>query len=200
MSWNDFCKRNNISFNYENASFDTDKEIAPELLEFGKKWIEKPICLILHGDTGTGKTHFMLCLIREFLRTYHQSDLYYIRSTELDDRITKDTKEYFSCDYFVKEILSQILFLFIDDFGIEKDTDKTKREYLNFIDARSGPQLPTVMTTNLSLEEIAKKFGDRVASRLSHYFWIEFTGQDKRKENRYDFSSNVLDRLLVVQK
>ena len=111
---------------------------------------------------------------------YPLSCIYYSKSKYLDDRITTDFKEYGSCKYFIDN-LSTEKFVFIDDFGVEKCSEKSEREYIEFIDRRVANKRPIIINSNLTFDEIKKNMGARIHSRLKVCIFLPFTGKDLRK-------------------
>lgn len=72
-------------------------------------------------------------------------------------------------------------FLVIDDLGIERPTDYALDVLTNLILCRYEERKATLITSNLSLEEIDKLFGERVASRIASFGeQLYLTGEDRR--------------------
>lgn len=67
----------------------------------------------------------------------------------------------------------------LDDLGGERQTDWAAETLYNVVSEREGNQLPTVVTTNLSLAELAA-WHPRIASRLGGFTHIAFVGKDRR--------------------
>ena len=58
--------------------------------------------------------------------------------------------------------------LIVDDLGAETCSMNVTSEYLcEMIEKRAAGKLPTVFSTNLSIEDIKNRYGERVSSRLS---------------------------------
>ena len=179
--WKYFCSLHDISEDYAQCSFDKCKELDPRIVDYGQQWVLNPnTSILMQGACGTGKTYFMLCLIRCLLMQYPLSCIYYSKSKYLDDRITTDFKEYGSCKYFIDN-LSTEKFVFIDDFGVEKCSEKSEREYIEFIDRRVANKRPIIINSNLTFDEIKKNMGARIHSRLKVCIFLPFTGKDLRK-------------------
>lgn len=76
--------------------------------------------------------------------------------------------------------LKAVRFLLLDDLGVEKEGDYTERTLTRILDARlvADEPLTTVVTTNLKVEELNARFGDRAWARLVSLFtFVAFTGQ-----------------------
>lgn len=71
--------------------------------------------------------------------------------------------------------------LFLDDIGTEKTTDWAQQTLYSIIDYRYREMLQTVITSNLSLNELSDKTGDRITSRIAEMCRvIELKGKDRR--------------------
>lgn len=71
--------------------------------------------------------------------------------------------------------------LFVDDIGLRSPTDSQYEILFELFDRREGK--PTIYTSNLSPNEIAKIYDDRIASRICRGTRIEFSGVDRRMES-----------------
>ena len=179
--WQTFCQLHDINHDYADCSFDKCVDIDPRIVDYGRQWAIKPFTSILmQGSCGTGKTYFTYCLIRNLMRKYAISSIYYSKSKYLDDRITSDFKTFGDCKYFIDD-LSTRDFVFIDDFGVEKCSDKSEREYIDFIDRRVTNKRPIIINSNLTFDEIKKNMGSRIHSRLKVCIFLPFSGKDLRK-------------------
>ena len=72
----------------------------------------------------------------------------------------------------------------IDDLGAERVLNNvTAQNLYTIISERQERKKPYMITTNLSLEEIGERYGDRLFSRLSSKFNVplELKGKDLRK-------------------
>jgi DNA replication protein DnaC len=67
----------------------------------------------------------------------------------------------------------------LDDVALRDRVSEAQYEVMQeFLSRRQGR--PTVITGNLSIEQVAKVYDDRVASRLAAGTCIEITGEDMR--------------------
>jgi DNA replication protein DnaC len=148
----------------------------------------------LHGDTGTGKTHFAVALLRAKLEvdefTYTENEG---RFTLVEPKTPKFTT--------VPQLLQEIRGTFgdngatdrlietyqkadclvLDDLGAEKSSDWSLEILYLIIDSRYSGLRQLLVTSNLEMDAIAARLGDRVASRLSGLgFIIELAGKDRR--------------------
>ncbi len=176
MSWFDFCELNQIGSRFYHVK--CDKQNAA-IIASGMGWIAKPHSLVLHGNPGTGKTHFSLCLAKEALKAYGLSEILWKKSKKIDTEILDEFNTYGTSKSAIKKYCD-IMCLFIDDFGIERATERSERDFYEIIDTRWENDLITVITTNLSQPQIQKSYGDRILSRLKDSEWVKFNGPDLR--------------------
>lgn len=79
--------------------------------------------------------------------------------------------------------ISDLELLVLDDLGAEKSSDFVLQTIYTIMDMRSREHKPIIITSNLSLDEIAQKLSDRVASRIAGMCKvIVMTGKDRRLE------------------
>ncbi len=178
MSWKEFCDINQVGSRFHNASL---SDFDNDLLDRGKEWLCRPCSLVLTGNAGRGKTYFSFALIREIIKRYDRSIIRWIKSKHLDDEIVAATNSDVSgqANFTIKKFCD-IEILFIDDFGIDRSTERSSRDYYEIIDTRWENNKPTILSTNLNNKEIYEAYGPRIHSRLKDFGWIVFDGPDLR--------------------
>lgn len=78
--------------------------------------------------------------------------------------------------------------LIIDDIHQEKGSDWVREQLFITINHRYEQGLPTIITSNFSIEDIAERYNGQIASRLIETCEIiEFTGQDRRQAQKQLF-------------
>jgi hypothetical protein len=148
------------------------------LMDAGQRWLAEPTSgLLLTGPTGTGKSWFAAGLVRALVEAGNKvtfscaSDFYAaIRAS-------------FNTDVSELTVLSQftdVPFLAFDDLGAGGLSDFERRAVLGVLDRRLNFLRPSIVTSNLSVELIAEKLDERIASRLSGFTRIVMTGRDRR--------------------
>lgn len=135
--------------------------------------------LLISGSVGSGKTVLAKALGRTL--AVRNSCPYFVAMT----RLAALTRKYEEVPAFVYE--DRILIL--DDVGTEPSEVQmygNRYELFNeIIYARYAAHLPTVMTTNLNGEGIARKYGPRIDSRLKEMCdMLILTGKDLRENNK----------------
>jgi DNA replication protein DnaC len=181
MNWETAVNRFNIRKMYKNISLENSTLLKPSMVEFGKKWCASPKkgSLFLTGTPGSGKTHFMICLLRALVEQ-GQEWLFFIKSGDLDRELLYAIQD--KQEKFCLEKYQEARFLFIDDLGVEKHTDRMREQYYSLIDARVSDYLPTIYTSNLTIKEIGNALGERISSRLEDAYNVKFPNEDLRKK------------------
>lgn len=156
-------------------------EVLRAVIEKGGDAKKKNICLI--GKTGTGKTFLASCAVG--LAAAMGRSVVSVTAFSFVDRALKYHTG-FNENRF--EHLSPLLdadVLFIDDLGTESILKNVTLEYLyHVVNERQLKHLTTIITSNLSVDEIAVRYGERIASRLFDKklcFTAEFDFNDVRK-------------------
>ncbi len=111
--------------------------------------------LLFYGRSGSGKTH-LACAVANALKTKHRVAFAYVPS--LLDQLRAQEVD-------LHRLLSADL-LVLDDLGSERPTDWSLEKLLIIVDGRLNEYRPTVFTTNYPLEELEKRLGMRLASRI----------------------------------
>ncbi|MBQ9266831.1 MAG: ATP-binding protein [Clostridia bacterium] len=138
--------------------------------------------LLFTGTPGIGKTFLSSCIANAVLEKgytvlYQTSPLLFdlIFENKYGNNKSVGSKEFYD------SILSANL-LVIDDLGTENLTAARFSELFNLLNARLlKPDVKTIISTNLSLEDLAKTYDDRILSRLiGNYNICRFFGEDIR--------------------
>ena len=137
--------------------------------------------LLLIGKTGTGKTHISTAIARELI---HQGyDVIYDSTQNIISDFEADR---FKSGYGREENKSEkylnCTLLIIDDLGTEFQNSFTVSTLYNLLNARQNSDLPTIISTNLSPEELSAKYEDRIFSRImgNGTKVLPFMGNDRR--------------------
>ncbi len=158
----------NISFKKCDFSIFDDPQKIKNIYDKLKKWCEKQNVyqnVILIGKTGTGKTYAMQCMANNLLAS--ESLVYFTSAFELNENLLKyhTTFDETKSDYI--SLLIDPDYLFIDDLGTEPILKNVTREGLyNIISERMRKGKKTVISSNLSPDQIKDVYGERIFSRL----------------------------------
>lgn len=152
--------------------------------EFAENFGKGADNLLLIGSTGTGKTHLSTAIAREVITrgfdVLYDSAQNIIAAFE-DDRFRSGygqhesaSDKYLECDLLI-----------VDDLGTEFVNQFTVSCLYNLINSRQNKGLSTIISTNLSAEELAGKYDGRIYSRIvgCDYKVLFFKGRDHRVYN-----------------
>ena len=147
---------------------------------------EKGKGLLLFGKVGRGKSFHAAC-VGNFLieRGIPALMTDFARIEKESNRDFSKRQEYF-------DALNKFPLLILDDLGTERDTAYMNEIVYTVIDSRAKAGLPTIVTTNLTAEELkspANLTNQRIFSRLLGIcIPVEVVGDDRRRERlREDF-------------
>ena len=137
--------------------------------------------LLMLGKTGLGKTHLSLAVVNRLID--RGFNVYYGTAQNILDRLQKQQFSRGAIDEELEDDLFASDLLIIDDLGTEMVTSFTVSALYNLLNTRLGNGLPTVMNTNLLLEELEEKYSQRFTSRLvGSCSVIAFYGRDVRQQ------------------
>ena len=140
--------------------------------------------LLLCGSVGTGKSFLAAAIANELI---NQGTPCLMTNFS---RIISRVSEKFGGDQKYLDDLNRFDLLIIDDLGSERDTEFTWEKVMNVVDARYRAGLPLIITTNLTLKDLADPSDirrQRVFSRLKEMcVFIEVNGADRRNKKMRD--------------
>ena len=136
--------------------------------------------LIFTGSTGLGKTFMINCIANEALKL-GKTVLYQTAPIMLDAIIDE---KFGNSDENInlQENILTVDLLIIDDLGAERVNDFKITELFTIINSRLlNPKLKTIISSNLTIEELFKTYTNRIGSRLvGNYKFLRFFGEDLR--------------------
>lgn len=141
--------------------------------------------LLFTGNTGLGKTFLSNCIANEILKK-GKTVLYQTAPIMLDAIIDY---RFGKTDGFVYNNILNADLLIIDDLGTENLNNLKFTELFNVINTRILNQnnhiTKTIISTNLSLNNLFQNYDERIFSRLAGYYNIcRFYGDDIRINKR----------------
>ena len=141
--------------------------------------------LFFCGNTGLGKTYMSNAIANEILKNgktvlYQTAPV--LLETVIDNKFNKYKNQ--NSDEFYKNVLTVDL-LIIDDLGTENINSMTVSELFTILNTRilnlNNKPTKTIISTNLSIEQIFKIYEERIGSRIAGYYNIyQFVGEDLR--------------------
>lgn len=138
--------------------------------------------ILMMGGTGLGKTHLSSAVARGAIEK--GNDVFYTGAIDLFSQFeiqrfktysnepNELIERYFECDLLI-----------IDDLGTEMINQFSISTLYNLLNDRLSRKKPTIVSTNLTQEDIQKKYTDRITSRMfGEYKVLFFAGTDIRAQ------------------
>lgn len=148
--------------------------------EYANHFTKKAQGLIMYGGTGLGKTHLSLAIAN--VVTERGYDVYYGSIQSIMQKLEKEHFGRKNEEESEKEAIINADLLIIDDLGVEFVTQFTTAALHDILNTRMLKGLPTIISTNLEMDEIYEKYTQRIASRLfGSSVPIAFCGKDIRQ-------------------
>jgi len=203
-SWIEKYKNEHIKIlpaRYKNCTFGNFKDsgnITTDIIDEIKKddWN-----LLFSGNAGCGKTHLAAATLKEIL-IHSPVELFPICHFKYEFEFTIDTEKLDFNFITMQELLLEIRdafkgqssekdaidkytkysVLIIDDLGAEKESEWTIQTFYYILNKRLNDLRPTIITTNLTINEIELKMNPRIASRLAMFKYFLIKKPDYRKK------------------
>ncbi len=179
----DYYSQDQINPSTGLTSLATIKNAVKSCLEFVKTFDTEFHNLFFYGDTGIGKTYLSNCVAKELLDTSHSviyftaSSLFQIFEKSVFNRerdANEDYQNIFECDLLI-----------IDDLGTELSNAFTVSQLFLCLNERILRRKSTIISTNLSLGQLADLYSERTFSRISsNYKMIKLFGNDIRIQKK----------------
>lgn len=146
-------------------------------LDYADNFTLKSPSLFFFGKTGLGKTFLSSCIAKRLL----EQDVNVVFGS-LIDFLRKIENEHFGKeDGNTLDILINADIVILDDLGSEFQTSFTESILYDIINSRINLSKPTIISTNLSYNELDRKYNERIVSRLTGCFVpLGFVGKDIR--------------------
>ena len=145
--------------------------------------------VFITGKTGVGKTVLMASIVRKYVQKGYG---YYANLgkiiwisypafiMELQSLFGKEKESPFD---YAEEVAKLDGILAIDDLGAEKLSDFVRQITYFIINEREQRELPVLITSNFSLQEIDEMIDPRISSRIAGICEIiKLSGKDRRLE------------------
>ena len=139
--------------------------------------------LFLYGAPGLGKTYLSACIARTvseqgFSVVYDTAGSIFARFEDQkfarDPEAKDETRRYLNCDLLI-----------VDDLGCELTTQFVQTALYTLINSRLTANKHTIISSNLSMDEVARRYSPQIASRLEgEYTALYFFGEDIRLQKK----------------
>ena len=157
------------------------RQVRQQCMEFVEEFDQKGGNLLFTGTTGRGKTFLTNCIAKELIDRCHS--VIYLSAHDLFEVFSKyrfeaqTEEEMRDMHHFILECD----LLIIDDLGTELNNSFSSSQLFFCINQRLLNQKSTIISTNLSLNQLRDEYTDRVVSRMmSNYTVIPLYGEDIR--------------------
>lgn len=168
-----FCER------FADKYFKQNRTENDRALDSGEENDRKNI--IFSGNTGVGKTYLSNCIAKVALDRYYS--VIYLSAKELFEVLVKVKMEKSEEQKYLLLLdgIYESDMLIIDDLGTELSNHFTTTEFFHIINRRINNEKSTIISTNLSLDEMRDIYSERVTSRIRKSFiYIRLFGNDIR--------------------
>lgn len=177
------CRFDNFKLDYYPEGVGTSPRRRMEsVLDFCKTYAaefsQKSSSLLLYGHTGLGKTHLSLAIAGKVVEAGY--GVIYSSAQNLFNKLEKE--KFGRSDGNTEENILDCDLLIIDDLGAEFTTQFTVSALYNIVNSRELEGKPTIISTNLTPEQLLSTYSERIASRiLNNYTLLRFDGTDIRQ-------------------
>ena len=177
-----------LSYKYYDQENIKQMQIAIETCKnFVEKFDKSFENILLCGTVGIGKTFLSNCIAKEILDQGHS--VLYLSAFQLFDLMAKNS--FSAGDSKEGDVAKQYPYIFesdlliIDDLGTELANRFTVAGFFLVINERILRKKSTLISTNLSPEEILSTYTERCASRIiSNYTMLKLSGSDIRLKKK----------------
>lgn len=141
--------------------------------------------LFFYGTVGTGKSFLSGCIAKELIEKGFS--VIYFSTAGLFETLSRNMFDYKNTEELrsLHEDLYGCDLLIIDDLGTECINNATASMFFSLLNERHLNQKATIISTNLFLEDIQKRYSERIFSRImNQYISLKFTGPDIRRLKR----------------
>lgn len=185
-----FMKRFNVPSGYHHCSFDNFRnhegfagavECVYETRDFAAK---RAGIFLITGNTGTGKSHLAIAIIREIAEHGENSIVF----DSVAGMISKFKIAYHGegkSEYEMIQDYAGVKVLVLDDLGVENITQNSTSLIQQIIEERaSRPTSVTIVTSNFKPAKIEQIYGARIHSRLMSGKHLHINAHDYRMRGK----------------
>ena len=165
------CRLDKFRFDYYSTEMtdQTHREGAIKALRAAKSFVDDclhnpyGLGILFTGPVGSGKTYLAASIANELIDS-NLKVLFIVVPDLLDELRATYKSEVNELDLL--DTARTIPILILDDLGAHNYTDWTRNRLYSIVNYRLNEQLPTVITSNLSLDEMEEYLGVRTTSRI----------------------------------
>ena len=149
-------------------------------VDYARKFSLRSKSLLMNGGTGLGKTFLSACIARQVV----SMGFSVVYDTAIHVFSCLEKEKFGNADAEEKRMAQRIMecdLLILDDLGTEMSTSFISPALYGIINGRILENKPTIISTNLTLGELSRRYTPQIASRLmGEYISLVFIGQDIR--------------------
>ena len=179
----DYYSDNEVNASTGLSSKATFTNAVKECHRFIDDFDNKPKNIFFYGDTGVGKTFLSNCIAKELLD--NGKSVIYFTAFQLFDILSKGVFEKDADAIAAHQNIFDCDLLIIDDLGTELVNSFTSSQLFLCVNERILRQKSTIISTNLSMNQMVDLYSERTLSRISsNYSIIKLFGDDIRIKKR----------------
>lgn len=164
------------------SSLDNIETVVDYCQSYIKQFERKPGSILFYGKAGSGKTFLINCIAKELIEQSYT--VLYLSAVEFFDLLSNLTFNKGNSSAFGQITMHELLqcdLLIIDDLGSEMSNSFTDSALFDCLNNRLIHQKSTIISTNLSMEDLKKSYSERIYSRvLGEYTTFRIFGDDIR--------------------
>lgn len=149
-------------------------------VNYARKFSLRSRSLLMNGGTGLGKTFLSACIARQVVSMGYSV----VYDTAIHVFSCLEKQKFGGASEEELRMAQRIMecdLLILDDLGTEMQTAFVSPALYSIINGRILEGRPTIISTNLSLGELSRRYTPQIASRLmGEYINLMFLGQDIR--------------------
>ena len=166
---------------------DVMRKVSEACRRYAENFSETSTNLLFQGGTGLGKTYLSACIAR-VVSSHGFSVCYDSAASALDNyekaKFNRDTEEGEAAAVRIKRMESCDLMI-LDDLGTEMPTPMGQSALYTLVNSRLVNGKKTIISTNLTNDELSKRYSEQIASRiLGEFQCLPFVGTDIRRMKR----------------
>ncbi len=161
------------------SPYNAMEDVYNNCVKYAENFDTNSVNLFFCGRTGLGKTHLSLAIANEVIKkgynVVYGSVITFLNKMEREKFGRTDTFE-------TEDVLIDADLLILDDLGAEFATPFVISALYNIINCRIARGVPTIISSNLNLDEIKLRYPESIASRIiGNYVIAKFYGNDVRQ-------------------